>query len=136
MNQAPSETRTCWLHDAVLRPEGLTIQPHTDLYLSGDFILMCGDMVKLKKTNFCHFPGKLYLVGKKFLHHKLPNLLVIQRCHVICVSEKPILCIGLGGKIIQIFCGIYFWLNSWSNAYKLTSFICIMYIQCDPPGYY
>ena len=27
-------------------------------------------------------------------------LLVVQRCHVICVSETPILCIGLGGKMI------------------------------------
>ena len=31
------------LHDdrVVLRREGLTTRPHTDLYLSGDFILMC-----------------------------------------------------------------------------------------------
>ena len=46
------ETRTsngAVLYDdgAVLRPEGLTTRPHTDVYLSGDFILMCfGNTVK------------------------------------------------------------------------------------------
>ena len=42
-----------WLHDdrAVLRPEGLTTRPHTDLYLNGDFILMClGNTVKTKEN--------------------------------------------------------------------------------------
>ena len=35
---------------AVLRPEGLTTQPHTDLYLSGNFILMCfGNKMKTKQ---------------------------------------------------------------------------------------
>ena len=38
---------------AVLRPEGLTTRPHTDLYLSGDFILMCfGNTVKTKENQF------------------------------------------------------------------------------------
>ena len=37
---------------AVLRPEGLTTQPHTDLYLSGDFILMCfGNKMQTKQEN-------------------------------------------------------------------------------------
>ena len=42
-----------WLYGdrAVLRPEGLTTRPHIDLYLSGDFILMClGDTVKTKEN--------------------------------------------------------------------------------------
>ena len=53
------------LHDdkAVFRPEGLTTRPHTDLYLSGDFILMClGSTVKTKGNQFCRFPGKSDLV--------------------------------------------------------------------------
>ena len=40
------------LHDdrAVFRPEGLTTRPHTDLYLSGEFIFMClGNTVKTKE---------------------------------------------------------------------------------------
>ena len=37
---------------AVLRPEGLTTRPHTDLYLSGGFILMCfGNKMKTKQEN-------------------------------------------------------------------------------------
>ena len=42
------------LHDdrAVFRPEGLTTRPHTDLYLSGDFILMClGNTVKTERKS-------------------------------------------------------------------------------------
>ena len=47
------ETRTVMerLYDdgAVLRPEGLTTRPHTDVYLSGNFSLMCfGNTVKTK----------------------------------------------------------------------------------------
>ena len=55
-------------HDdrSVFRPEGLTTWPHIDLYLSGDFILMClGNTVKTEqKINVCRFPGKLDLVKK------------------------------------------------------------------------
>ena len=44
VNRAPSRLEPVMerLYDdrAVLRPEGLTTRPHTDLYLSGDFILM------------------------------------------------------------------------------------------------
>ena len=50
-----------WLHDdrAVFRPEGLTTQPHSDLYLSGDFILMClGNTVKTKENQFLSFSRK------------------------------------------------------------------------------
>ena len=54
MNRAPSRLEPLMerLYDesAVLRPEGLTTRPHTDLYLSGDFIFMCfGNTVKTKK---------------------------------------------------------------------------------------
>ena len=36
---------------AVLRPEGLTTRPHTDLYSRDNFILMCfGNTVKTKET--------------------------------------------------------------------------------------
>ena len=54
MNRAPSRLEPVMerLCDdrAVLRPEGLTTGPHTDLYLSGDFILMCFvNTVKTKK---------------------------------------------------------------------------------------
>ena len=53
MNRAPSETVMMRSHDdrAVFIPEGLTTRPHTDLYLSGDFILMClGNTVKTKEN--------------------------------------------------------------------------------------
>ena len=41
---------------AVFKPVGLTTRPHTDLYLSGDFILMClGDTVKTKENQFLSF---------------------------------------------------------------------------------
>ena len=49
-------------HDdrAVFRPEGLTTRPHTDLYLSGDFILMCfGNTVKTKENQFLSFSRKI-----------------------------------------------------------------------------
>ena len=46
--------------EAVLRPEGLTTRPHTDLHLSGDFILMClGNTVKTKENQFLSFSGKI-----------------------------------------------------------------------------
>ena len=46
---------------AVFRPEGLTTRTHTDLYLSGDFILMClGNTVKKKrKLIFVVFQEKI-----------------------------------------------------------------------------
>ena len=50
------------LHDdrAIVRPEGLTTRPHTDLYLSGDFILMClGNTVKTKENQFLSFSRKI-----------------------------------------------------------------------------
>ena len=50
------------LHDdgAVFRPEGLTTRPDTDLYLSGDFILMClGNTVKTKENQFLSFSRKI-----------------------------------------------------------------------------
>ena len=50
------------LHDdiAVFRPEGLTTRPHIDLYLSGDFILMClGNTVKTKENQFLSFSKKI-----------------------------------------------------------------------------
>ena len=46
---------------AALRPECLTVWPHTDLS-------------KQKKTNFCHCPGKSDLVGKNSCTTKLPNM--------------------------------------------------------------
>ena len=53
------------LDRALLRPEGL-ITSATDLYLSGDFILMCfGNTVKTKEKRSYRFPGKSDLVGKK-----------------------------------------------------------------------
>ena len=51
---------------AVLRPEGLTTQPHTDLYLSRDFVLMCfGNMVKTKENQFLSFSRKIRPCWKK-----------------------------------------------------------------------
>ena len=45
---------------AVLRPEGLTTRPHTDLCLGGDFILICfGDTVKTKENQFLSFSRKI-----------------------------------------------------------------------------
>ena len=81
MNRAPSRLeplmeRLC-NNRAVLRSEGLTTWPHTGVYLSGDFILMFfGNIVKEKKTNFCRFPGKSDLVGRKFMYHQLPNVMI------------------------------------------------------------
>ena len=44
---------------AALRLEGLTTQPHADLYLSVDFILMSfGNMVKTKENQFLSFSRK------------------------------------------------------------------------------
>ena len=41
---------------AVFRPVGLTTRPHTDLCLSGDFILIClGNTVKKKENLFLSF---------------------------------------------------------------------------------
>ena len=55
------------LDRAVLRPEGLATSA-TDLYLSGDFILMClGNTVKPKEKHSYRFPGKSDLVGKNSL---------------------------------------------------------------------
>ena len=56
MNRAPLRLEPVMerLYDdrAVLRPEGLTTtRPHTDLYLSDDFILMCfGNTVKTNEN--------------------------------------------------------------------------------------
>ena len=62
---------------AGLRPEVLTIGPHSDLYLRSDFILMrFGNTVKTKEIQFCHFPGKSDLFGKKFLFHQLPDVMI------------------------------------------------------------
>ena len=50
------------LHDdrAVLWPEGSTTRPYTDLYLSGDFILMClRNTVKTKENQFLSFSRKI-----------------------------------------------------------------------------
>ena len=45
---------------AVMRPEGLTTRQHTDLYLSGDFILMCfGSTVNTKENQFLSFLEKI-----------------------------------------------------------------------------
>ena len=55
------------LDRAVLSPDGLTTSA-TDLYLSGDFILMCfGNTVKTKENHSYRFPGKSDLVGKDSL---------------------------------------------------------------------
>ena len=74
MNRGPSRLEPVMerLYDvgAVLRPEGLTIWPHTDLYLSGDFILMCfGNTVKTNENQFLSFSRKIRPCWKKFLHH-------------------------------------------------------------------
>ena len=56
------ETVMMRLHDdrAVFRPEGLTTRPHTDLYLRGDFILMClGNTLKTKENQFLSFSRKI-----------------------------------------------------------------------------
>ena len=57
MNRAPSRLEPLMerLYDdrAVLRPEGLTTRPHTDVYLSGDFILMCfANTAKIPENHF------------------------------------------------------------------------------------
>ena len=45
---------------AVLRHEGLANRPHTDLYLSMDFILMCfGNNVKTKENQCLSFSRKI-----------------------------------------------------------------------------
>ena len=50
---------------AVLKPEGVTTRPHTNLCLSGDFILMCfGNTVKTKENQFLSFSRKLTLLEK------------------------------------------------------------------------
>ena len=57
-----------WLDDdrAVLRPEDLTTRPHIELYLSGDFILMCfGNTVKTKENQFFSFSRKIRPCWKK-----------------------------------------------------------------------
>ena len=55
---------------AVLRPECLTIWSHTDLYLSGDFILMCFyNTVKTKENQFLSLSRKIRPGCKKFLYH-------------------------------------------------------------------
>ena len=62
---------------AVLRPVGLTTRPHTDLYLNGDFILMCfGNTVKTKENQFLSFSRKIRLGWKKFLYHQFPNMMI------------------------------------------------------------
>ena len=73
MNRAPSRLEPVLerLYDnrAVLRPEGLTTRPHTDLYLSGGFILMCfGNTVKTKENQFLSFSRKIRPCWKKFLN--------------------------------------------------------------------
>ena len=51
---------------AVLRLEGLTTRPYTELYLSGGFILMCfGNMVKTKENQFLSFSRKIRPCWKK-----------------------------------------------------------------------
>ena len=51
---------------AVFRPEGLTTRPHTDLYLTGDFILMClGNTVNTKENQFLSFSRKIRPCWKK-----------------------------------------------------------------------
>ena len=55
---------------AELRPEGLTNRPHTESYLSGDFILMCfGNTVKTKENQFLLFSRKIRPCLKKFLNN-------------------------------------------------------------------
>ena len=58
-------------------PEILTTRPHTDLYLSRDFILMCfGNTVKTKEIQFLSFSEKIKPFWKKFLHHKLLDMMI------------------------------------------------------------
>ena len=62
------EWSTC--NGAVLRPECLTVGPHTDLYLSGDFILMCFyNTVKTKENQLLSLSRKIRPCWKKFLYH-------------------------------------------------------------------
>ena len=59
LNGAPVMER---LYDdrAVLRPECLTVWPHTDLYFSGDFILMCFyNTVKTKENQLLSLSRKI-----------------------------------------------------------------------------
>ena len=55
---------------AVLRPECLTVWPHTDLYLSSNFILMCFyNTVKTKENLLLSLSRKIRPCWKKFLYH-------------------------------------------------------------------
>ena len=81
MKRAPSRLKPLmkWLYDdrAVLRSEGLTTRPHTDLYLRGDFILMCfGNTVKTKENQFLSFSRKIRPCWNKFLYHQLPDMMI------------------------------------------------------------
>ena len=42
------------LHNDRAVPEGLTTRPHTDLYLSGDFILICLENKRKSISVFSH----------------------------------------------------------------------------------
>ena len=62
---------------AGLGSEVLTTRPDTNLYMRSEFIMMCfGDSMKTKENQFCHFPEKSDLFGKKFLHQQLPNMMM------------------------------------------------------------
>ena len=79
MNRARSRLETVierlYNDRIVLRPEGLTTRPHTDSYLSGDFILMCfGNTAK--RNQFLSFSRKIRPCWKKFLYHLLPNMII------------------------------------------------------------
>ena len=81
MNRVPSELAPLigQLHNvtAELRFEVLTTQPHTDLYLRNDFILMCfGNTVKTKEIQFLSFSRKIRPFWKKFLQHQLHYMMI------------------------------------------------------------
>ena len=76
-----------------LRPEVLTTRPHTDLYLRGDFILMCfGNMVKTKEIQFLPFSRKIRRFWKNFLFHQLAKYDYTQSCkfHSLSPGRKSL----------------------------------------------